>query len=533
MSTIISNEASCMYCYKCLRNCPVKSLSFSDGKTSVIEQECIECGTCVLVCPQKAKSYLKHTGQFQQLIGKPFLVSIAPSFFAHYDQPYKVIFLLKKLGAVVVQETAVGAELVSKEYARDFSKKSSVITTACPVVVNLAEKHYPQALSYLAPYISPMAAHSLFMKDRYGDFPVVFLGPCIAKKSEQTKTDIVMTFEEFDEFLKSSDFELDELTDEFPTPPYPNRARMYPASGGINYTVNGEWKNYISVEGPENIARIFSQIETMGDGFFIEASACVGGCINGPAIRKDISILEKRRRILNHIQKMNLLEKSIDITYHQINLSRTFSNKHTPANVDPDQVQNVLKSLGKDDPKKQLNCSACGYETCTEKAAAVVLKRAEKEMCVTYLVDKLKAATNRVVEESPNAIIIYKNGSILYKNKAAEQLIWDIPQQNLSDFLKQIASHPNQIYEIREKGFFFVKTFKLPQDSSDVLLLVDMTKEKQQEEKLKNIKQETLNKIEEMLSKQMRIAQEIAGLLGESIAETKSHFVELRKFMEE
>ncbi len=145
-------------------------------------------------------------------------------------------------------------------------------------------------------------------------------------------------------------------------------------------------------------------------------------------------------------------------------------------------------------------------------------------MCVTYLVDKLKAATNRVVEESPNAIIMYRNGTILYKNKSAEQLLWDIPQSQIEHFLKEISSHSNQVYEIQSKGFFFIKTFKLPQDASEVLLLVDMTKEKQQEERLKIIKQETFSKIEEMLSKQMRIAQEIAGLLGESIAETKSSF---------
>lgn len=533
MSLIISNEASCMYCYKCLRNCPVKALSFSDGKTKVIEEECIECGTCILVCPQKAKSYSKHLSQFEQLVGKSFLVSIAPSFFAHYDYPYKIISLLKKIGAVVIQETSLGAELVSREYIKEFSKDKTIITTACPVVVNLAEKYYPKVLNYLAPYLSPMAAHSIFMKNRYGDFPIVFIGPCIAKKNEKSDVDIVLTFEELDEFIQDNKFKIDEFTDEFPTPPYPNRARMYPTSGGINHTVNGEWRNHLLIEGLENISRIFSQIETMDYGFFIEASACVGSCINGPAIRKDISMLEKRKRIMNHINKMESMKAEIDVSLPSINLSRTFHDKHVSISVNQEQIQEVLKSLGKDDPRKQLNCSACGYETCKDKAAAVVLKRAEKEMCVTYLVDKLKAATNRVVEESPNAIIIYKNGSILYKNKAAEQLLWNIPQQQLDDFLRQIASHSNQIYEIQSKGSFFIKTFKLPQDSSEVLLLVDMTKEKQQEERLKIIKQETLNKIEEMLSKQMRIAQEIAGLLGESIAETKSHFVELRKFMEE
>ncbi|WP_041081674.1 [Fe-Fe] hydrogenase large subunit C-terminal domain-containing protein [Thermotoga profunda] len=533
MSLIISNEASCMYCYKCLRNCPVKSLSFSDGKTKVIEQECIECGTCILVCPQKAKSYLKHISQFEQILGKPFLISIAPSFFAHYDQPYKVISLLKKLGAIVVQETATGAELISKEYENEFSNGKTVITTACPVVVNLAEKYYPKVLDYLAPYVSPMTAHSILMKNRYGDFPIVFIGPCIAKKNEKSNVDIVLTFEELDEFIQKNKFKIDELPDDFPTPPYPHRARMYPTSGGINHTVNGEYRSHLSVEGLENISSIFSQIESVEYGFFIEASACVGSCINGPAIRKDISLLEKRRRIMNHIEKMKSMESKVIISHPSMNLSRTFHDKHVAPLVSQEQIQEVLKSLGKDDPKRQLNCGACGYETCREKAAAVVLNRAEKEMCVTYLVDKLKAATNRVVEESPNAIIIYKDKSILYKNKAAEQLLWDIPQQNLSDLLKQIASHPNQVYEIPSKGSFFIKTFKLPQDASEVLLMVDMTKERQQEERLKIIKQETLNKIEEMLSKQMRIAQEIAGLLGESIAETKSHFVELRKFMEE
>lgn len=535
MSLIISNEASCMYCYKCLRNCPVKALSFNDGKTKVIEEECIECGTCILVCPQRAKSYSKNLPDFEQLLGKPFLVSIAPSFFAHYDEPYRIISLLKRLGAMIVQETSLGAELVSREYAKEFSKGRTIITTSCPVVVNLAEKYYPKVLDHLAPYLSPMAAHSAFMKNRYGDFPIVFIGPCIAKKGEESWVDVVLTFEELDEFIQENKLKVEELDDEFPTNPYPDRARTYPTSGGINHTVNGEWKNHILVEGLENISRIFSQIEDIDYDFFIEASACVGSCINGPAIRKDISVLEKRRRIMEHMEKMKTIQKTTDIgsLYPTLNLSRTFDNKHISIMVNQEEIQEILRSLGKDDPKKQLNCSACGYETCKDKAAAVVLKRAEKEMCVTYLVDKLKAATNRVVEESPNAIIIYKNGSILYKNKAAEQILWNVPQQQLADFLKQIASHPNQIYEIENKGSFFIKTFRLPQDASEVLLMVDMTKERQQEERLKIIKQETLNKIEQMLSKQMRIAQEIASLLGESIAETKSHFVELRKFMEE
>ncbi|MGJ8453912.1 [Fe-Fe] hydrogenase large subunit C-terminal domain-containing protein [Pseudothermotoga sp. U03pept] len=533
MGLILSNEASCMYCYKCLRNCPVKSLSFSDGKTRVIEEECIECARCIQICPQKAKTYLRSTEDFERILRKPFLVSIAPSFFAHYDDPYKVISLLKRLGAIVVQETSLGAELVSQKYSEQFSVQKILITTACPVVVNLAEKYYPQAQKYLAPFVSPMGAHAKFLKERYGDFPVVFLGPCIAKKNERTLVDIVMTFEEFDEFLKDRNMRIKDLPDELPTPPYPQRARMYPTSGGINYTVQGNWVDHLVVEGVENIARIFSHIETFETTVFIEASACEGGCINGPAIRKDIGLLEKRRRIIEHIKRLNSIEEKIDKSVFSIDLTRKFSKKDIPHTVSEAQIQEILRSLGKDDPKKQLNCGACGYESCRDKAVAVAMNRAEREMCITYLVDKLKAATNRVVEESPNAIIIYKDDKILYKNKAAQNFLTGLSAEETMNLLREISTQANQILEISEKGYFFIKSFKLPQDASEVLLLVDMTKEKQQEDKLKAIKHETLNKIEEMLSKQMRIAQEIAGLLGESIAETKSHFVELRKFMEE
>jgi len=60
-----------------------------------------------------------------------------------------------------------------------------------------------------------------------------------------------------------------------------------------------------------------------------------------------------------------------------------------------------------------------------------------------------------------------------------------------------------------------------------------MTKEKEQEERIKMLKKESLEKIEDVLSRQMVLAQEIAGLLGESIAEAKSRFMDFRKFMED
>lgn len=41
---IFSRETDCRYCYKCLRNCPVKAISFKSGKSTVLEEECVFAG---------------------------------------------------------------------------------------------------------------------------------------------------------------------------------------------------------------------------------------------------------------------------------------------------------------------------------------------------------------------------------------------------------------------------------------------------------------------------------------------------------
>ncbi|MGB9789351.1 MAG: [Fe-Fe] hydrogenase large subunit C-terminal domain-containing protein [Thermotoga caldifontis] len=527
MPLIVSNEADCLYCYKCLRNCPVKAISFCAGKTHVQEEECIHCATCVSVCPQKAKGYTKNIEEFKKLCGKPFLASIAPSFFAHYDEPYRIVSVLKSLGAEIVQETALGAEIVSKEYSRIFQERGTVITTACPVVVELAEKHYPSVLPHLANVDSPMVAHAKLLKKLHGELPVVFIGPCVAKKAEGT-VDVILTFEELDAFIEEERIDPSRFDEQFPEGPYPSRARMYPVSSGISYTVQTQFDAHIVVEGVENLIELFKNFTPSERKIFIEASACHGGCINGPAIRKDLSLVEKRSRIVEHARRMSQLQQSSFQV--QLNLERAFAAKKEEHEIDEARIEEVLIEMGKADENKRLNCGACGYNSCREKAIAVILGKAEKEMCITYLVDKLKAATHKVVEESPNAIIMVKDGRIIYRNKTALNLL----RGNHEDLIPRLREsffkgQPVQI----DSHVYYVKFFILPEEKADVYLLVDITKEREQEETLRRIKKETLRKMEEMLVKQMRVVQEVAGLLGETVAEIKVSFTELRKTLEE
>ena len=52
---LISRENDCRSCYKCIRACPTKSISFKDGQASIIPNECVYCGSCYLCCPQSCK----------------------------------------------------------------------------------------------------------------------------------------------------------------------------------------------------------------------------------------------------------------------------------------------------------------------------------------------------------------------------------------------------------------------------------------------------------------------------------------------
>ncbi|MBT1247154.1 MULTISPECIES: [Fe-Fe] hydrogenase large subunit C-terminal domain-containing protein [unclassified Thermosipho (in: thermotogales)] len=532
---IISNEADCKYCYKCLRHCPVKAISFSENSSKVIPEECVICGKCVEICPQDAKNYVYDAPRLRQFFDETFLVSIAPSFFAHFEEPFKVIGFLKEKGAIV-SETSIGAEFVSKEYKRLYEKQS-IITTSCPVIVELVEKYYPEFIKYLAPVVSPAIAHARFLKEKFGNFPLVFIGPCIAKKKElEEEYDLVLTFEEFEKFILSENINLFEFKEMLPDPPYPGKARYYPITGGIINTVDGDFSNFITIDGIENVAKFFETGIPQNEKFFVEMSACSGSCIEGPGITKEISILDKKERIAVAIKKLSGDVETLDVENYSLDLKRTFEKKKKDAKFTEEQIKKVLISIGKTDPSKELDCGACGYNTCREKAIAVLEGKAEKEMCVTYLVEKVSSVSNMVVEETPNIIIIYKDGKITFKNRMARVLFMSYSNNELYKLIQEILEVKKPICDVTVRGkrySFYKKKFSLPEDSGDVLMLIDITKQMKQEEKIRQLKRETIEKIEEVLNKQMHLAQEIAGLLGESIAETKTRFMEFKKFMEE
>ena len=181
-------KSNCKNCYKCIRHCPVKAIRFSGNQAYIIGNECILCGQCFVVCPQNAKEISSELEKVKVFIqsGVPVVVSLAPSFVANYDGAgiNAMRKALIKLGFFDVEETALGATVVKNEYERMLREddRDVLISSCCHSVNLLIQKHYPQALEYLADVVSPMQAHCKDIKSRIQCKNSVYRPMCSKKR---------------------------------------------------------------------------------------------------------------------------------------------------------------------------------------------------------------------------------------------------------------------------------------------------------------------------------------------------------------
>ena len=228
---------------------PVKAIKVNTGHAQIWEEQCILDGRCISVCPRQAKRVRDDLPAVQALLakGETVAVSLAPSYVCAFDlpEPGCLVTALRKLGFTYVSETAVAADVVAAAHTAYLrqdpdSKKEPRITSSCPTVVNLIEKHYPEAIRFLVPVVSPMVAHARLLRSRYGpQVKVVFIGPCVAKKAEAEEAQFageiaaVLTFTELEKWLEQENINPAELSPEQCDTPGSNWARLFPLAGGL------------------------------------------------------------------------------------------------------------------------------------------------------------------------------------------------------------------------------------------------------------------------------------------------------------
>ena len=69
-------------------------------------------------------------------------------------------------------------------------------------------------------------------------------------------------------------------------------------------------------------------------------------------------------------------------------------------------IRAVLAKTGKNSPVDELNCGACGYSACREKAIAVLNGYADIEMCLPYMRSRAESMSYEIIQNTPNGIVL-------------------------------------------------------------------------------------------------------------------------------
>ena len=550
-------KSNCKNCYKCIRHCPVKAIRFSGNQAHIIGNECILCGQCFVVCPQDAKQIVDETEKVKVLLQgqEPVIVSLAPSFIANYSGVgiNAMRRALKKLGFYEVEETAVGATIVKTEYERMLKEdeRDVIISSCCHSINLLIQKYYPQALEFLADVVSPMQAHCMDIKSRFPNAKTVFIGPCVAKKDEAEHyegiVDAVLTFEELTEWLNAEGIELEKEMDN----DLHSRARFFPTTGGILKTMaqDAPGYTYLALDGVDNcIAAIKDILSGNVHKCFIEMSACVGSCMGGPVMEK----YHHTETVKDYITITNYAgEKDFEVsqpTASELKKNFTYIEQRlqTPSDI---EIQNILRQMGKFKPSHELNCGSCGYNTCREKAIAIIQGKAEISMCLPFLKDKAESFSDTIVNNSPNGLIVLnENLEVQQINTSArklmnirsasdvlgDQVIRILDPTVFMNVLRTGRNIRDERVYLAEYKRFVEQTVVHDKDSHLLIAIMrDITDEQNEREKKENISRQTIEVADKVVDKQMRIVQEIASLLGETAAETKIALSKLKESIQD
>jgi len=407
--------ARCRRCYTCVRGCPAKAIKVEEGQAKVIEERCIGCGNCYKVCAQSAKEIQSSVEQVRELFagGGPVLACLAPSFPAAFPElaPGRVASAVRALGFAEALEVAFGAELVGREYARYVRENPGhlVITTPCPALVAYVEKYAPSLVKNLAPIVSPAIALGRVVKERYRPgAAVVFIGPCIAKKAEIVDpnvagaVDAALTFDELRRMWAEAGIDPAAMPEEAFDGPPPAVGRIFPVSGGLLKTALMEGdilaNEILVTEGRDNVLEILRALasgEEKLDVRFLDILFCEG-CIAGPVVGNDLSTFARKEIVARYVRSTCTPEAEARFAealerYGSVNLRRGFSDRSIILPVpDEEAIAEILRQTNKRTKEDELNCGACGYPTCREKAIAVYQGLAEAEMCLPYLIDQLE-----------------------------------------------------------------------------------------------------------------------------------------------
>lgn len=543
----VSNN--CQDCYKCIRECPVKAIRIENSRAGIIEDLCISCGHCTVVCPAGAK---RHRSDLQLITswidaGEEVVLSVAPSIYAFVGgSQQEVVDFLWSLGFSHVSETAWGAVQTSEATAQWLAnfKGQVAISTACPAIVSLVEKYYPQFILNLAPVASPMLMHGAMLKKGFGPkVKVVFAGPCIAKKLEAScgrgEIDATLTITELLQLPAIRQPVAQQPRDWYPAAA-DKGSRRYPLEGGMAATIEFHDSAFqpAAFSGVETCMKILDDLsaDQLPESVFLELLACEGGCLMGPGTPTQGSAV---RRKISIERKSGEATASTTPFVYPVALPKPAvlpSSIVTHCLYDETDIFSALESVGKHTPTDELNCGGCGYDRCREFALALLDGKAERTMCVSYMRRVAQDKASVLLEKMPYGVVMVDDRLRIVdanRNFASmlgpdtEEAFEARPGLESADLRKIVGFHKifssaissgeeKTDHDIRQGDqYFHISVITILKYKLVCGIMQNMKDERTRREM-------ATDRVQQVITQNMKVVQKIAFLLGENAAFTET-----------
>ena len=545
---IFTEQTRCQDCYKCVRQCPVKAIRVQNESAAVIAERCIYCGTCVNVCPVGAKKVRDDLFRAQLLVKRQprVVVSLAPSYVSEFPgvAPAGLIHALRMIGFWGVSETALGAQQVSGACAAALAKDPAglAISSACPTVVELIRKYHPEHLPAVTRFLSPLLAHCKLLRQAYGDpLAIVFVGPCISKKLEADRNpkllEVALTFADLRRWFDQKGID-PSVQPRGPEDVFiPEAARegvLYPMDGGMIRGIQGAGLasvNFMAFSGIPHLQEALAGLEGDDAGLFLELLACAGGCVNGPQAEHACGTARKWLRVLDQFpgQAQAPPAPSVDTAMPQE------PDPVPPSAHSLDDIKRALRMVGKTSVEDELNCGGCGYDDCRSLAQALLDGRAEPGMCVSHMRKLAMNKANALIRAMPSGVVIAdeKLAIVECNHLFAEMMgpetlmVFEarpgmegaslakvVPFSHL--FSEALEAQGEPISKDLRLGERVLRLMVFPIESGRMVggILQDITEPAV-------VREQIIQKAQDVIRKNVTTVQQIAYLLGENAAETE------------
>ena len=419
----------CVGCTDCIKRCPTEAIRVRNSKAEIIDERCIDCGNCIRVCTHGAKMAI--TDSVKKMDDYGYKIAIpAPALYAQFKKVKNgsiVLTYLDKMGFDDIVEVAQAAEVISMamdEYITGHRPQPPAISSACPVIVRLIQRRFPSLLKQVLPIISPMELAARYAKEKYlqmgmpkEDVGVFFISPCAAKATDirrpkgfkESAVDGVFSIQEV--YIKMLNI-AKETKDPTVIQTSSDKGIEWAIRGGVSFGSN--LTNHIVVDGMDSVISILEKVEagSLADVDYIEALACIGGCLGGPLTVENPFVARNYLKKVMENSPQDSPDRKFPPIYSQI--PKLWEKEIEPRPVfslnenmeTALQMMEEIEQLSKILP--QIDCGSCGAPTCSCFAEDVIRGRAHVEDCVFMLKKRIKELSEDMLELTQKVVPTHK-----------------------------------------------------------------------------------------------------------------------------